>query len=531
LTPSPGLPADSLVHAVAEAVDRAGGRALVVGGGPRDWLLGRPTKDLDLEVFGLSRDRLAEVLEGFGCKGTVGRQLPVWRLPRADLDVSHPRAGALDYRPDRPDSLEAAFRRAARHRDLTINAIAWDPLDDRWIDPHHGRADLAARRLRAVDREKFASDPLRLLRVARFVACLEAEPDRELVETCRDMDFEGVPVERVAGELRRWLLGAERPSRGFHFLEDVGRLSLLGPVATLRGVPQDPRWHPEGDVFFHTLQVVDQAVRLARPLPPWEAEVLLWAALCHDLGKPATTRPEKGRIRAFRHDVVGARITADWLESLRLSGRLRRAVGALVRHHLAPVQLVSGGAGPKAYRRLARKLAEGGVTMLDLERLARADHLGRATEEATPDVFAEGEAFLAAARAAGVESGPRSDVVEASRLMARGLEEGPALGRALARCRVLEDERDQPDPDEIVDVVLKEGVGADRRSEPRRRQGSGFAVLSSARSLARALTRPSLGRSPVSATRRRDALAASARRADRDGPTRRARPPRASRRT
>jgi len=462
LTRGPGrsepiaLASDSLARRLAESIAVAGGRALVVGGWPRDRLLGRPSKDLDLEIFGLEVDRLAGILAARGARAPVGRRFPVWRFGRAGVDVVHPREAALAYRPERPDSLEAAFRMAARHRDLTINALAWDPLDGRWIDPFGGRADLTARRLRVVDRETFIEDPLRLLRVARFAACLEAEPDAELLGICRELVFEDVPSERVAEELRRLLRGADRPSRGFGLLVQVDRLAVLPPIDALRGVPQDPVWHPEGDVFVHTMKVVDRAARLARALPDEEGEILLWAALCHDLGKPETTTSEGGRIRSLRHEQAGARITREWLESLRLPRRRVRAVEVLVRHHLAPSQLVSGGAGPRAYRRLARRLAEADLTLVALERLAQADHLGRTTEAARRGVYEAGPRFLAAARAAGVESGPRPAVVSARRLMAAGVEEGEGLGWALSRCRVLEDGRDDPDPNEIAALVTRE---------------------------------------------------------------------------
>ncbi len=447
---------DSLAGVLAEAIAAAGGRALVVGGWPRDRLLGRPCKDLDLEIFGLEPDRLGGILAGLGAKAPVGRRFPVWRFGRAGVDVAYPREGALAYHPDRPDSLEAGFRLAARHRDLTINALAWDPLDGRWIDPVGGRADLAARRLRAVDRETFVEDPLRLLRVARFTACLDAQPDPELLAICREMSFEDVPPERVGEELRRMLRSAERPSRGFEFLVQVERLAVLPPIEVLRGVPQDPVWHPEGDVFVHTMKVIDSAARIARGLSDEDGEILLWAALCHDLGKPETTTNEGGRIRSLRHEQAGARITREWLELLRLPRRRVRAVEALVRHHLAPSQLVSGGAGPRAYRRLARRLAAAGRTMVDLEHLARADHLGRTTEAARQGLYESGPRFLAAARAAGVESGPRSDFVSARRLMAAGVEEGEGLGWALSRCRTLEDGQEDPDRDAIVAIVTRE---------------------------------------------------------------------------
>jgi tRNA nucleotidyltransferase (CCA-adding enzyme) len=458
-SPAAGLP--SIVRELARAVEGAGGRLVVVGGWIRDQLLGRASKDLDLEVFGLAPERIDALLAGFGSSGRVGRQFPVWRLHEVDLAL--PRAGVAEYDPARPDSIDEAFRQAARHRDLRVNAIGWEPLEGRWIDPWCGRADLEDRRLRAVDSATFGADPLRLLRVARFEATLEARAEEALVATCRRLDTTSLPAERVAGELRRILLEPECPSRAFRFLERCERLDIVPPIAALRGVPQDPFWHPEGDVFVHTLMVVDQAAGLDLAGEGSERERLLWAALCHDLGKPEATRIEGERVLARGHEAASARITRAWLEDLRLPSRLIRAVEALVRHHLAPGQLVSQSAGPNAYRRLARRLAPVGLGLVALERLARVDRLGRTTAEARTGRFEAGERFLEAARAARVEVSARPEVVRAADLMARGLVAGPALGRALDRARELQDEHGWESAEPILRQLLAEGMLEDAK--------------------------------------------------------------------
>lgn len=450
------LPAGSDVDALARAIGRAGGCLVVVGGFVRDALAGRAAHDLDLEVFGLGEDAVETVLAGFGFSTRVGRQFPIWRRGRDGLDLAYPRAGALDYHAEDPASLERAFRAASRHRDLTVNAMGWAPLSDAIVDPWGGREDLRARRLRAVDLGTFAADPLRLLRVARLLAVLEAEVDEGLVALCRGLDLAGVPVERIAGELRRMLLDGARPSRSFAWLARIGRLDVLEPVAALVGVPQDPIWHPEGDVFVHTLLVLDAARELANALPTADAERLMLAALCHDLGKPTTTTREGERVRSIAHEAASARIARAWLGGLRFPERVVEAVATLVEHHLAPPQLVAGGAGPRAYRRLARKLAAAELSLVDLERLARADQLGRTTPDAVAGRFEAGSAFLAAAEAAGVRDAPRPDVVTARDLMAHGIEPGPELGRLLQRCRELEDETAGREPAPILARCLAE---------------------------------------------------------------------------
>ncbi len=454
------LPEQSLVPELAERVARAGGRLVVVGGWVRDRLIGDVSNDLDLEILGLSPDSISSILRPFGFTKPVGKQFPAWRQSRQVVDVSYPRADPELYSVDDAPSLEIAFREASRHRDLTINAIGWDPLGgaavDALIDPWHGGADLDARRLRAVDAATFGSDPLRVLRVARLRARFDARYDSALLDLCRELCLDGLPVERIAVELRRILVESPRPSLAFDFLEEAGQLEVFPPIAALRGIPQDARWHPEGDVYVHTGMVVDRAAEIGRPLPAEDREVLLFAALCHDLGKPETTTLEDGRIRSLGHDVKSAQRTRDWLETLRLPDRHVRSIETLVAHHLAPASLVSQGAGARAYRKLARKLAEGGVTVVDLERLARADHLGRSTAEARTGRFEAGELFLDAAEAAEVRKGVQPDIVSASQLMDRGILPGPLLGRLLARCREVQDENGIQEADRIVELVLDE---------------------------------------------------------------------------
>jgi tRNA nucleotidyltransferase (CCA-adding enzyme) len=452
----PWLPDDSLIRDLARRVAEQGGRLLMVGGWVRDQLADRATRDFDLEIYGLSRERISEILGPYGFTQPVGRQFPVWRNTRAGIDVALPRGEQSSQLDARPTSLDQAFRASALHRDLTLNAMAWDPLDERLIDPMEGRADLSAKRLRAVAAETFGADPLRVLRTARLSADFAADLDDDLITICRRVDATGLPVERIAGELRRILTDPSEPSRAFECLERVGQLEIFGPIAALRDVPQDIVWHPEGDVFVHTGMVIDQAALIAKTLAPFEAEVLMLAALCHDLGKPETTTVRDGRVRAIGHERIGAKRAHEWLTELRFSGRIVGAVRVLVEHHLAPAQFVNQNAGPRAYRRLARKLALGRQSPIDLERVARADHLGRTTTDARAGRFEAGTTFLDSAAAAFVAEGVRSDVVSSASIMRRGVPAGPELGRLLARCQEIQDETGWTEEDRILDRVMKD---------------------------------------------------------------------------
>lgn len=449
-------PPDSVLE-IARLVDVQGGKLFLVGGWVRDAMRGAPSKDLDLEVYGIEASALTSLLRPFGFTNPVGRHFPVWRETRAGIDVSLPRADGAESWSGDEASLGRLMDQAARARDLTLNAMAWDPLANQLVDPLDGRADLTRSTLCAADAARFGDDPLRVYRVARLAALLDAAPDAELIALCRGLDLSALPPERIAAELSRILLGLPRPWLAIETLDALGQLSTLAPIAALQGVPQDSEWHPEGDVFVHTGMVVNCAAKRAVGLPAEEAASLLWAALCHDFGKATTTfREEDGRIRSPSHDVEGARVAAVWLSELRVGAKLCDRVAALVRHHLAPALFVAQKTKPKGYRRLARKLDQVGVTATELERVARADHLGRTTKEAREETFAAGDRFLVIAHQAEVALGVPKDIVAARDLMAKGVPAGPGLGKLLARCREIQDESDETDAERIISRLFAE---------------------------------------------------------------------------
>ena len=449
---------ESRILEIARAVEAAGGRALAVGGYVRDRLLGQASKDYDIEVFGLGLDALQTILGRFGRVLTVGRAFGVLRLADLDVDFSLPRRdskvgpGHRGFDVDVDPTLD--FATAARRRDLTVNSMGLDPLTDEILDPHGGREDLERRVLRAVDSGTFAEDPLRGLRVAQFSARLGMHPDDELLALCHELDLSEVSPERILEEFRKLLLKGVRPSLGFAFLRESRLLRFFPELEALIDVPQDPAWHPEGDVWTHNLMVVDEAARLRQG--DGDDPALMFGALCHDLGKPGTTAVRGGRVRSPSHSKAGIAPTRSLLARMRAPNELVERTCALVEHHLAPALFDKDGAKAGAYRRLARRLAPAGVSMELLARVARADHFGRTTAEALRREFPAGDRFLARARELEVvEDAPR-DAVQGRHLIARGLVPGPSFGPLLARCRELQDERGWRDPDRILDVVLAE---------------------------------------------------------------------------
>jgi tRNA nucleotidyltransferase (CCA-adding enzyme) len=422
---------------IAKHIAEAGGRALLVGGCVRDGLLGIPPKDLDVEVFGLSTEALKAVLAHFGPVKAFGASFPVLGVAGLPVDFSLPRG--------------PTFPEAARHRDLTINSMGRDLLTGELLDPHGGQTDLAAGRLRATDPARFGTDPVRGVRVAQLAARLGLRPDAALLDLCRQVDLSGVAPERLWQELTKLLLRAERPSVGLEILRQTGQLRFFPELAALPGVPQEPEWHPEGDVWVHTLRVVDEAARLRDGAPRDLA--LMFGALLHDVGKPPTTQHLEGRIRSRGHDVAGVPLAESFLTRLRAPHALVAAVGALVRHHLAPALLPHGHAGDRAYRRLVRGLQKAGVEPDTLLAVARADHWGRTTEDARLRRFDAADTFAARIAALDLRT-PVRDVVLGRHLLARGLSPGPHLGDVLRACRDVQDQTGWRDPEQILDRVL-----------------------------------------------------------------------------
>ncbi|MSQ00846.1 MAG: CCA tRNA nucleotidyltransferase [Myxococcales bacterium] len=209
------------VRTLLRGVRDAGGRGVLVGGCVRDAVMGRRSKDLDIEVHDLDADALRAVLKQFGRVDEVGRAFGVFklRLGGTELDVCLPRrdrkVGAGHTGIHATPNPGLGFIEAARRRDLTINAISWDPLVDELIDPFDGVSDIVAGRLRAVDATTFGEDPLRALRVVQFAARFAFEVDPALVELCRTMPLGELPPERIRGEVERLLLLSPRPSVGW----------------------------------------------------------------------------------------------------------------------------------------------------------------------------------------------------------------------------------------------------------------------------------------------------------------------------
>jgi tRNA nucleotidyltransferase (CCA-adding enzyme) len=410
------------------------GRPRIVGGGVRDWLLGLEPKDFDIEVAGADYESLVRVLTAFGNADLVGRSFGVvkLRLAGTEFDFSLPRRESKTGAGHRgfavaPDPTLSDAEAAAR-RDFTINAIAYDPLSGAVIDPFNGQADLKAKVLRHTS-AAFVEDPLRVLRGMQFASRFDLSLAPETAVLCRSIagTFGELPAERIWGEWDKWSVKSVVPSKGIVVLEQTGWLAHFTEVAALAGVPQEPEWHPEGDVLTHTKLCLDALACL----PEWQKSdpacrrILTLAVLAHDFGKPWTTvRVEKRGVLRWTspgHEAAGGPLAETFLQRIGAPLQLIDWVQPLVVHHLAHH---SGQAEftDTAVRRLARKLAP--ATIDELCVVMNADHLGR-PPLLSPDSERRIQALRDKAHALAVQDTAPHPLILGRHLLELGLTPGP----------------------------------------------------------------------------------------------------------
>ncbi len=424
-----GLAAES-VKRLSEAVRKRGGQAMLVGGCVRDTLLGRPVKDIDIEVFGISPGDLKALAAGLFRIDLVGQSFGVIKLKGLPIDVSIPRResksgpGHRDF--DIMSDPALPPQDAAARRDFTINAMSCDPLTGELFDYFGGLSDLNARILRHTS-SRFTDDPLRVLRGMQFVARFEMRADPATVALCHAVGPESLAVERVGDEWSKLVLQGVRPALGLDFLRAAGWLAHYPELAALVDCPQEPRWHPEGDVWTHTLKCMDAFAR-ERVGDDDEDWIVGMATLCHDFGKPATTVESDGRIRSLGHDQAGMAPTRSFLERLtRQSARVEAAL-VLVRLHMRPADFRKNRAGDAAIRRLAAQ-----VQRLDrLVRVAAADLRGTGGCELADDPA--GRWLMERAEQLRVKDSAPKPLVLGRHLIALGMTPGPQFGPLLRQC-------------------------------------------------------------------------------------------------
>ena len=446
-----------VVQAIFDEISAHRGRVLLVGGAVRDLLLGLPIKDIDIEVHGMPFEELEALLKRFGEVSLMGKSFGVLRYPGLDIDWAVPRADTAGRKPEVKLDPHMGIKDAFARRDLTINAMGIDVKSGELLDPFDGCVALKEKILRAPNVAFFKEDPLRLFRVMQFISRFEMEPDQELNEICKTMDIKAVSQERIEKEFEKMLLKSKRPSLGIRWLKEIGRLAeILPELAATIGITQDAEYHPEGDVFEHTMQVLDAAAQMKYENDHIKL-IALYAALCHDLGKVATTEVQKdGSVTSLGHADEGYHLARRMLKRITHNKELIDTVGKLVKYHMAPIQFIDNDAGTSAYKRLANKLAPHASLSL-LADVALADKRGRNAEGHQPlkKDFTDIALFRKKAEDAQVLQAGEKPVLQGKDI-ADLVKPGPKMGELLRRAYELQLDEGLTDKEKLKQRLIQE---------------------------------------------------------------------------
>lgn len=456
--------------------------AYLVGGYVRDSLLGIESDDADLEVYRLPVEALQSLLEELfpGRVHLVGRQFGVFHIPCSNgtLDVALPRRESKTAPGHRGFEVTGdpnmSIEDAARRRDFTINAILQNPLTGELIDPYHGKEDLEARRLRVVNKETFIEDPLRLYRAAQFVARFGLDVDGETLELLKTLNANGsldeLPPERITDELKKLLL-SDKPSIGFELLKNIGVIEKYYPeLAKLKDTPQEPEWHPEGDVWIHTMMVVDQAANIATRdnLNDEQRLLCVLGALCHDLGKALTTAPmEKDgviRMRSLGHEKAGIEPTRELLGRLTFGHDVNLFCEYVAHYHLQPTALYreyeKKNLTETGYENAVRKFLKK-ILPYDWKTFlaaCEADYRGRTLPDIEKDPFEIGKKFATVIQKNKLDEAAKTLLVTGEDLVQLGVQPGQQIGDLLRAVEHARDHELVATKEEALTYLRKEGL-------------------------------------------------------------------------
>jgi len=434
-----------LVLDVIETINALGGLGLVVGGYARDEVLRRlgydvHSKDIDIEAYGFGFEDLAKLLEekfgSFEKVNKVGAQFKVIKLENL-LDISIPRRDSKKGKGHKDFEITGdpnmSVKEAARRRDFTMNSLALDPLTGQIIDEWGGIEDIGNKTLRATDLELFKDDPLRVFRAMQFAGRFGFMIDPKTAEVCRSIDLSDLPEERISEEWQKLIEKSPKPSLGLEAAREFGIVEKNYPeLQALIGCGQEQEWHPEGDVWNHSLMAMDAAAEIGRreKLDAFTRKVITLGALCHDLGKPATTAFEDGRIRSKKHEQAGVapakKFLAEILKSVKNGEEIIQKVLPIVADHLYHVH--NPNPTKNALNRLAVRLSP--ATIQELLWVSEADHHGRDLEW---NGFPEGEKILKLAKELQIEKSKPKPVLQGRDLIKLGFEPGPHFGQTIAK--------------------------------------------------------------------------------------------------
>ena len=328
---------------IAQLVKEKGGRTFYVGGYVRDKLLNIENKDVDIEIHGINEEQLQDILKQVGDPISYGKSFGVYSLKGHNIDIALPRSekaigkGHKDFKIDVDPFI--GYKQAARRRDITINALMQDVLTDEILDYYNGLDDIKNKIIKQVDSNTFIEDPLRVLRVAQFASRFNFTVAQETIELCKTIDLTYLTKERVEEELKKCLLKGKKPSFFFDTLNKMNQLDYwFKEIKELIGLKQDPIYHPEGDVYIHTMQVIDRAVKYRDKCKSYEFMLL---CLTHDFGKIICSENINGRIHAYEHEIKGVPIAEEFIKRITNRKEVITYLKNMVPLHMLPNKCAS----------------------------------------------------------------------------------------------------------------------------------------------------------------------------------------------
>lgn len=369
-----------VIDYVTNKVINAGGQPWVVGGFVRhlvmEGLHGHfgPNNDIDMEVYGLDQSTFEQkLLWHFPNVSMVGKVFGVYKFQvnGIEVQINLPTIRKSSGPGHKDEEVEVIpnlpFEQACKRRNFTVNAMMLNPANWELIDLYNG-VEHCRRKSLVPTSSLFSQDPLRVLNGLKLAGIYGFIPAYSLMEITKECDTSSLPIERIWGEWWNWAYRSIHPSNGIRYLGMLNRSPKL--IQDMKGIPQDPEWHPEGDVWQHSMLCVDFAAYIAirDELEPEDRAVLVLSSLCHDLGKIATTIEKDNRWVSPGHDLAGENPTREFLTSIGCPAKLQERIVELAVLHMAHVHKM----GPK---KLKSKLRHNSIEMW--QRIVEADHSAR----------------------------------------------------------------------------------------------------------------------------------------------------------
>ena len=380
----------SILEDILKDLQKIGATPILVGGCVRDYFLNIPVKDYDVEIFGIDCIQTIEKsLQKFGSVKLVGKSFGVLtlRVNKYDFDFALPRTetkiGLSHQDFEVITNASLSFKEAAIRRDFTINAIGYDFFKEEFIDPFDGIEDLRTKTIKHINDKTFIEDSLRVYRAVAFASRFNFKIEEKTKELCKQIvlknELKYLPKERVYEEFKKLFLKSSKPSIGFELMREIGILKYFSELQALINCIQEPEYHPEGDVWVHTMMALDEMARILKEENienDYKELYLFYSILCHDFGKPFCTEEINGKITSHKHESLGIEPTISFLSKITNEKKFIEIVCSLVKNHLAPFQLYKTESSLKAVKRLSLK-----VNIEDLCLVCLADCLGRTIQD------------------------------------------------------------------------------------------------------------------------------------------------------